>query len=87
MTEQSTTEGHETPSKEAVLEGQEGNSKGGTLEPEKDEKILQNLENSEAMVARDESLEAALEPQEGNETPSNLEPVINFAPVSQIESA
>jgi hypothetical protein len=72
MTEQSTVEGHETPSKEAVLEGQEGNSKGGTLEPENGEKSLQNLENSEAMVADNKGLEKAL-----NESASGEEEVID----------
>jgi hypothetical protein len=64
VTEQSTTEGHETPSKEAVLEGREGNEKGGTLEPENGENLLQNLENAQSavapMVALDGDLEAAM---------------------------
>lgn len=65
MTEQSTVEGHETPSQEPVLEGREGNETPGNLEPEKGEKPLQNLENSEAMVAQDSSLEAAMKESSG----------------------
>jgi hypothetical protein len=68
MTDQSTTEGHETPPKEAVLEPQEGNETPGNLEPENVESIgeesLQSLASSEATVApilaHDEGLEAAM---------------------------
>lgn len=54
------------PTLEPVLEPQEGNEKGGNLEAENGENLL---EISEAMIAADSGLEAALEPEEGNETP------------------
>ena len=54
MTEQSIVEGHATPQEEAVFEVQEGNETPGNLEPENGEKTVQNLENSEAMVAHDD---------------------------------
>src|SRR5271157_4468095 len=73
MSEQSTTEGQDIGTKEAVLDPQDRNETPYDLEPEKEANSLQNLENSEATVARDESLEAALEPQKGNKTPGNLE--------------
>jgi hypothetical protein len=55
MTEQSTTEGQQTDPKEAVLEPQEGNETPGNLEPENGENLLQNLEKSEATIARDDA--------------------------------
>ena len=61
MTEKFTTEGQETPSKESVLELEEGNSKGGNLEPKNGENALQNLENAEAIVASDDGLEEPTE--------------------------
>jgi hypothetical protein len=60
VTEHSTDEGQQTPAKEVVLEPEEGNETPGNLEPENGEKPLQNLENSEPIVAHDEGLEAAL---------------------------
>jgi len=61
MTEQSTTEGHETLLQGAVLDPQEGNETPGNLEPENGENGPQNLEEKEPMVAQDAGLEAALE--------------------------
>ena len=63
MIEQSTNEGQEDPTLEPVLDPQEGNSKGGNLEPENGQNLLQNLENAQSdvaqMVALDGDLEAA----------------------------
>jgi hypothetical protein len=56
MTEQSTTEGQQAPPKEAVLGPKDGNESRGNLEPENGEKLLQNLEKSEIMVAHDDAL-------------------------------
>jgi hypothetical protein len=55
MSEQSTVEGHETPLKEAVLEPQEGDKTPPSAEAENEPNLLQNLENSEAMVADNEA--------------------------------
>jgi hypothetical protein len=60
MAQQSTTEGQQIPVLEAVLEPQDVNETPGNLEAEKGEKSLQNLEDSEAIVAHDDGLEAAL---------------------------
>ena len=69
VTEQSTTEGQQIPVPEAVLEVEEGNKTPGNLEPENGEKSLQNLENSEAIVAHDDGLEAALKESGASEEP------------------
>jgi len=73
VTAQSTTEGQLLPAEVAVLEVQEGNETPGNLEPENGGKSLQNLENSEPIVAHDEGLEAALkESGEGSEPPKEF---------------
>ncbi len=72
VTTQSTTEGQGTPAPEAVLEGQEGNSKGGNLDLETAASGLQNLESNGGEKgpnpASDDALEAAMkESQDGAE--------------------
>ena len=67
MADQPTVEGHDTSSKDAVLEHQEGNKTPCNLGPENDEESPQNLENSEAMVAHDDGLEAAMNESAGSQ--------------------
>ena len=83
MTEQSTTEGQETPAVEAVLGPEEGNETRGNLEAENEGESFQNLESSEAdssaNLASDAGLEAALDPQEGTK------PLITFLQMERAE--
>ncbi len=72
VTTQSTTEGQGTTAGDAVLEGREGNSRGGNLDPETAAEELQNLESNGGEkgpeTASDDGLEAALrESQNGPE--------------------
>ena len=72
VTTQSTTEGQGTTAGDAVLEGREGNSRGGNLDPETAAEELQNLESNGGEkgpeTASDDGLEAAFkESQDGAE--------------------
>ena len=69
VTNQSTNEGQERGAPEPILEAEVRNETPGNLEPENGENSLQNLENSEAIVAHDEGLEAALKESGASEEP------------------
>ena len=79
MTSQSTTEGQQTTAPDAVLEPQDRDETPCNLEPENGENPLQNLEQKEAIVARDENLEAALK-ESGDVIDAEFEEVPELPP-------